>query len=346
MPSIRKQTVKGLKPGDSVSVSRIFGEEDVQRFADITRDYNPVHFDERFTRTKGFSGRICHGLLVASMISEIGGQIGWLASGMNFRFKRPVYFGDTILCSLTITSMDDSGRAEAEAILKNQDRKIVLEGSLKGILPGGREKKVLEAMIAEGDPTNKIRTKKFGLRPGTPSARGREKRRPYIIDRLTPKDWEEVRIIYEEGIATGQATFEEEAPGWGKWDSAHLKDPRLVVRAGGYIAGWAALSRVSPRSVYSGVAEVSLYVKGKYQKQGIGSALLSALIDASEQEGIWTLQAGIFPENLSSINLHKKHGFRILGVREKVGQMTSGEFAGQWRDVVLMERRSKVVGIV
>ena len=346
MPSVRKQTVKGLKPGDSFSVSRIFGEEDVQRFADITRDYNPVHFDERFTRTKGFSGRICHGLLVAGMISEIGGQMGWLASGMDLRFKRPVYFGDPILCSLTITAMDDSGRAEAEAVLKNQDRKIVIEGSLKGILPGARERKVLEGMIAEGDPTNKIRAKNFGLKPGPPSARGREKRRPYIIDRLTPKDWKEVRIIYQEGIATGHATFEDEAPGWGKWDSAHLKDPRLAVRVGGNIAGWAALSRVSPRSVYSGVAEVSIYVKGKYQKQGIGSALLSALIDASEQKGIWTLQAGIFPENILSIKLHKQHGFRILGVREKVGQMNSGEFAGQWRDVVLMERRSKVAGIV
>ncbi len=346
MPSIRRQTVKGLKPGDSFSVSRVFGEGDVHRFADITRDYNPVHFDERFTRTKGFRGPICHGLLVASMISEIGGQMGWLASGMTFRFKRPVYCGDTILCSLTITSVDDSGRAEAEAVLKNQDRKIVLQGSLKGILPGAGERKVLAAMMAEGDPTNKMRAKKFGSKPGIPSARGRGKGRLYTIDRLTPKDWREARTIYQEGIATGHATFEKEAPGWRKWDSAHLKDPRLVARVGGRIAGWAALSRVSPRSVYSGVAEVSIYVKGRYRNQGIGSALLSALIDASEQKGIWTLQAGIFPENMSSIKLHKQHGFRILGVREQVGRMSSGEFDGRWRDVVLMERRSKIAGIV
>ncbi len=345
MSSIRRQTVKGVKPGDSFSLSRAFGKEDVHRFADITRDYNPVHFDIRFARTKGFRGPICHGLLLAGMISEIGGQMGWLATGMNFRFKRPVYFGDRILCSLTITSVDDSGRAEAEAVLKNQSRKIVLEGSLKGILPGAREKKVLAAMMAEGDPTNKIRAKKFGSKSGTSSARVRGKGRLCSMDRLKPKDWKEARIIYQEGMATGHATFEEKAPGWRKWDSAHLKDPRLVARVGGRIAGWAALGRVSPRSVYSGVAEVSIYVKGRYRRQGIGSALLSALIDASEQKGIWTLQAGIFPENRSSIKLHKKHGFRILGVREKVGRMSSGEFAGRWRDVVLMERRSKVAGL-
>ena len=346
MPSIRKQTAKGLKPGDSFSISRTFREEDVQRFADITRDYNPVHFDERFTQTKGFSGRICHGLLVAGMISEIGGQMGWLASEMNFRFKKPVYFGDTILGTLTITSIVAHGRAEAEAVLRNQDRKIVLEGSLKGILPGAQERKALQAMVAEGDPTNKIGAKKISLKAGTIPVRGREKKREYTIDRLMPNDWKEVRIIYQEGMAAGHATFEAEAPKWEKWDSAHLTDPRLLVRVGGSIAGWAALSRVSPRSVYSGVAEVSIYVKGSYQKQGIGSALLSALIDASEQKGIWTLQAGIFPENIPSIELHKQHGFRILGVREKVGKMAFGEFAGRWRDVVLMERRSKVAGLV
>ena len=346
MPSIRKQTVKGLKPGDSFSIPRTFGEEDVQRFADITRDYNPVHFDERFTQTKGFSARICHGLLVAGMISEIGGQMGWLASEMNFRFKKPVYFGDTILCTLTITSIFDNGRAEAEAVLQNQDRKIILEGSLKGILPGAPEREILGAMVAEGDPTNKIRAKKFSLTPRTLFANGREEKRKYTVDRLMPNDWEEVRIIYQEGMATGNATFEAEAPGWRKWDSAHLTDARLVVRMGGSIAGWAALNRGSPRSVYSGVAEVSIYIKGSYQNQGIGSALLSALIEASEKKGIWTLQAGIFPENIASIELHKLHGFRVLGVREKVGKMTFGEFAGRWRDVVLMERRSKVAGVV
>ena len=344
MPSIRKQTVKGLKPGNSFSISRSFSEEDVQRFADITRDYNPIHFDERFTQAKNLSGRICHGLLVAGMISEIGGQMGWLASEMNFRFKKPVYFGDTILCTLTITSIVAHGRAEAEAVLQNQDRKIVLEGSLKGILPGAQERKVLQAMVAEGDPTNKIGAKKISLKAGTIPVRGREKKRKYTIDRLMPNDWEQVRAIYIEGIATGHATFEAEAPEWEKWDSAHLAEPRSVARVGSSIAGWAALSRVSPRSVYSGVAEVSIYVGAKYRGQGIGDALLAALVDASEKKGIWTLQAGIFPENISSINLHQKYGFRELGRREKVGKMTFGKLAGTWRDVVLMERRSKVAG--
>jgi phosphinothricin acetyltransferase len=345
MPSIRKQTIKGFKPGDSFSVSRTLSEEEVQRFADITRDYNPVHFDERFTRTKGLSGRICHGLLVAGMISEIGGQMGWLASEMKFRFKKPVYFGDTILCTLTITSVLDSGRAEAEAVLQNQNRKIVLEGSLKGILPDGAGRKVLRAMVAEGDPTNKLSAKHFDLHPRKISAHGREKKGKPAIDRFMPEDWEEVRAIYQEGIATGHATFEAEAPEWGKWDSAHLPDPRLVARAGSGIMGWAALSRVSPREVYSGVAEVSLYVRRDHQGKGFGSALLAALVKASEQKGIWTLQAGIFPENVSSIELHKQHGFRVLGMREKVGKMAFGEYAGRWRDVVLMERRSKVTGM-
>jgi phosphinothricin acetyltransferase len=166
----------------------------------------------------------------------------------------------------------------------------------------------------------------------------------FVINKMNHGDWEQVRAIYIEGIATGHATFEAEAPEWEKWDSAHLAEPRSVARVGSSIAGWAALSRVSPRSVYSGVAEVSIYVGAKYRGQGIGDALLAALVDASEKKGIWTLQAGIFPENISSINLHKKHGFRELGRREKVGKMTFGKLAGTWRDVVLMERRSKVAG--
>jgi L-amino acid N-acyltransferase YncA len=167
----------------------------------------------------------------------------------------------------------------------------------------------------------------------------------YIIDVMVPKDWEQVRAIYLEGIATGNATFEPGAPDWEKWDSAHLAEPRLVVRVKGHIAGWAALSRVSVRKVYAGVTEVSIYVGSRFHGQGIGDALLAALIDASEKAGLWTLQAGIFPENIASIELHKKHGFRVLGIREKVGKMTFGELQGKWRDVVLMERRSKVVGI-
>ncbi len=145
-----------MKVGDSFSISRTFTEEDVTHFAEITRDYNPVHFDERFSRIKNFDGRICHGLLVASMISEIGGQIGWLASEMNFLFKKPVYIGDTVLCRLKITRIDDRGWAEAEAVFQRKDQTIVLEASLKGFPPGTQEREVLKAMVAEGDPTNKV----------------------------------------------------------------------------------------------------------------------------------------------------------------------------------------------
>jgi L-amino acid N-acyltransferase YncA len=167
----------------------------------------------------------------------------------------------------------------------------------------------------------------------------------YLIDPMKPEDWEQVRAIYLEGIATGNATFEPGVPDWRKWDSAHVDKPRLVVRMDGRIAGWAALSLVSARKVYAGVAEISIYVSEKFRGKGIGNALLGALIDSSEKNGFWTLQAGIFPENVASIELHKKHGFRVLGIREKVGKMSFGELKGQWRDVVLMERRSKVTGI-
>lgn len=157
MSHIRQKAIQGLKVGDSFSISRTFTKMDVTHFAEITQDYNPAHFDERFSRVKNFDGRICHGLLVASMISEIGGQIGWLASEMNLRFKRPVYLGDTVRCRLTITSLDARGRAVAEAVFQKQDQTIVLEASLKGIPPGQREREVLKAMVAEGDPTNKLR---------------------------------------------------------------------------------------------------------------------------------------------------------------------------------------------
>jgi len=124
-------------------------------FADLSRDYNPVHFDDRFAKVKNFRGRICHGLLVASLLTEIGGQIGWLASGMNFRFKKPVYFGDTIECRFTITELDERNRAKAEAVFKNQQDEIVLEAHLTGIVPGSPEQHTMQAMVAEGDPTNK-----------------------------------------------------------------------------------------------------------------------------------------------------------------------------------------------
>ena len=167
----------------------------------------------------------------------------------------------------------------------------------------------------------------------------------YAIDSMKETDWEKVREIYLEGIATGHSTFETDAPDWQEWDSNHLQRPRMVARNKNSILGWAALSPVSSRKVYSGVAEVSLYVGKKHRRKHIGSALLSSLIDASEKEGIWTLQGGIFPENTNSLRLFKKHGFRELGLRKKIGRMAYGELSGSWRDVVLVERRSDVVGL-
>ena len=148
MSDIRKQTIQGLTVGETFTVSRKFTEQDMLTFADITRDFNPIHFDDRFVVAKKLNGRICHGLLVGSLLTEIGGEIGWLASEMNFRFKKPVYFGDTIVCSLTITKIDGRNRARAEAIYRNQDGTIVLEAELAGILPDYREQKVLDAILA------------------------------------------------------------------------------------------------------------------------------------------------------------------------------------------------------
>ena len=156
MSTIRKKAIEGLCIGDTFIVTRTFTEKDVVQFGDVTRDYNPIHFDERFAKVKNFRERICHGLLAASMLTEIGGQIGWLASGMNFRFKKPIYFKDTITCYFTITDMNERGRAKATAIYENQEGKVVLEASLTGIVPGDAERRVLQAMVAEGDPTNRL----------------------------------------------------------------------------------------------------------------------------------------------------------------------------------------------
>ena len=156
---------------------------------------------------------------------------------------------------------------------------------------------------------------------------------------MAPSDWAEVRRIYAEGIATGDATLETEPPSREAWDRAHRPDCRLVVRDGGRLAGWAALSPVSERCAYGGVAEVSVYVEAAARGRGLGRLLLSELVRASEEAGIWTLQAGVFPENAASIALHQRCGFRIVGVREKLGRL-----AGVWRDVTLLERRSPRVG--
>jgi L-amino acid N-acyltransferase YncA len=161
----------------------------------------------------------------------------------------------------------------------------------------------------------------------------------FIIDKMSEQDWEQVRAIYLEGIETGHATFETQASGWEQWDAAHLPESRLVARAAKTVAGWAALSPVSSRRVYKGVAEVSVYVGRNRRGEGIGKALLKALVESSERAGIWTLQAGVFPENRASIALHKSCGFRVVGVRERIGKMN-----GVWRDTVLLERRSSIVG--
>jgi phosphinothricin acetyltransferase len=149
------------------------------------------------------------------------------------------------------------------------------------------------------------------------------------------EDWESVRAIYIQGIATGNATFAKTAPEWEAWDADHLLSSRLVAREYGKVLGWAALTPYSRRKVYAGVAEVSVYVAETARGRGIGAALLSELVAESEATGIWTLQAGIFPENVASIHLHKQFGFRVVGTRERIGYMD-----GRWRDVVLMERRS------
>jgi len=165
------------------------------------------------------------------------------------------------------------------------------------------------------------------------------------MDTMKPEDWEQVRTIYREGIQTGNSTFETDAPSWDAWDAGHLPEHRLVIREGRRVPAWAALSPVSSRCVYAGIAEVSLYVAADRRGQGLGSDLLQALIDSSEKAGIWTLQGGIFPENVASLRLVKGHGFREVGRREKAGKMTYGQFAGTWRDFILVERRSRVAGV-
>lgn len=152
---------------------------------------------------------------------------------------------------------------------------------------------------------------------------------------MEEEDWPQVRAIYLEGIATGHATFETEAPSWERWDESHLQIGRLVMRDGEEVLGWTALSPVSKRAVYRGVAELTVSVRESARGKGIGRALLEALIADSESNGIWTLQASIFPENTASIKLHLRCGFREVGRRERIGQLKD-----IWRDTVLFERRS------
>lgn len=160
------------------------------------------------------------------------------------------------------------------------------------------------------------------------------------IGEMKDADWEAVRNIYAEGIATGNATIETEPPSWEVWNTRHLPYCRLVARRNGTVVGWAALGPYSGRCAYNGVAEVSIYVAEHARSQGVGRALLNAIVAESERRGIWTLQAGVFPENTISIALHTKCGFRTVGTRERLGKLN-----GVWRNVVLLERRSTVVGV-
>ena len=159
-----------------------------------------------------------------------------------------------------------------------------------------------------------------------------------IITSMQPGDWGKVSGIYQEGIDTKLATFETEVPTWERWDAAHLPDARLLAKLDGKIVGWAALSPVSARPAYAGVAEVSLYVAAEARGRGVGKRLLRALVEESERIGLWTLQAVTFRENAKSVALHKRCGFREVGVRERIARLD-----GVWRDTVLLERRSKLI---
>jgi len=161
-----------------------------------------------------------------------------------------------------------------------------------------------------------------------------------VLRAMNSSDYPAVADIYREGIATGNATFNTDAPSWEAWDTGHLAACRLVAVEGSRVLGWTALSPVSDRCVYGGVAELQVYVSASARGKGVGLALLDGLIAAAEKHGIWTLQAGVFPENTTSVALHERAGFRLVGRRERLGQMH-----GQWRDVLLLERRSAKVGV-
>ncbi len=157
--------------------------------------------------------------------------------------------------------------------------------------------------------------------------------------------WPQVRDIFAAGIGTGHATFEPEPPSWATFDASKLLAHRLVaVDSSGTVLGWAAASAVSDRCVYAGVVEHSVYVDPAVQSRGIGRTLLAGLATSTEGAGIWTIQSGIFPENTASLRLHEKAGFRIVGIRQRVGKMTYGPLGGQWRDVIMIERRSTTTG--
>jgi len=178
----RRDAAEGrLREGSAVRFRRVFTERDVRAFGRLTRDYNPVHYELRFARGKGFRGRICHGMLVGSMVCEPGGQWAWLASGMSFRFLRPVYVGDTVTCELAIRELDAHGRARAEAVFTNQRGETVMRGELLGRLPVGDDRRLLCRMLERGDPTNPLgdgppRTHRRGERASAATGASRTRR--------------------------------------------------------------------------------------------------------------------------------------------------------------------------
>ncbi|MBT2587385.1 GNAT family N-acetyltransferase [Arthrobacter sp. ISL-95] len=160
---------------------------------------------------------------------------------------------------------------------------------------------------------------------------------------MKQSDWSAVQRIFQEGIDTGHATFESNAPDWDSFDSSRLQEHRLVAETAEHgVVGWAAVSAVSSRPVYAGVVEHSVYVAAEARGLGLGKALLQALIDSTERGGVWTIQSSVFPENHSSLRIHEGAGFRVIGLRSRIARMTYGPAAGQWRDTILLERRSPI----
>ena len=162
---------------------------------------------------------------------------------------------------------------------------------------------------------------------------------------MEPRDGDDVLRIYEQGIQTGEATLTSETPSWHEWRNTYLKPFSFVALQGQAVVGWAALKMVSTRPVYSGVTDISIYIDEPTHRRGVGSTLMETIINASEHAGIWTIRAHMFPENIASVGLHKRFGFREVGISEKAGKALNGERAGRWSDVLLMERRSPVAGL-